>query len=195
MRLFVALEIPNEIRRLLDEGSRALRRELPKARWVGTDLMHLTLVFLGETDQALLSALHRELNTAFAGFSSFEMTVTGAGAFPPRGRSRVLWAGIDSTIGLDAVEGAAAKAIERAGVVLKERRSKRPYHPHVTLARCKTPWPRWATEKLQADFGDAHSRPFHVDHGTLIESELGRSGPRYTAVGTYPLKTAMEAAS
>ena len=57
MRLFIALEIPAETRQQLDESSRALRHELPSARWVRHELMHLTLVFLGETDRALLAEL------------------------------------------------------------------------------------------------------------------------------------------
>lgn len=187
MRLFVALEIPHEIQLRLAEGSRALREELPKARWVRADRMHLTLAFLGDTEPALLAELRGGLGRAFAAYPPLALTVTGVGAFPPRGRARVLWAGVEAGGDLAGLQGAVAAAVERA-TGKHEKRQRGGYHPHVTLARCRSPWPRWAVDKLQDGFGRDHSRLFRVEHGALIESTLGPDGPRYRTVEDFPLR-------
>lgn len=187
MRLFVAFEIPEEIRRRVEERTLELRSELPKARWVRGELMHLTLHFLGEVDPELLTPLQRELGTAFATGAPMELTVTGVGAFPPRGRAKVLWAGIETAGDLAGLQASVVAAARRAVGADDDRDRGRPFHPHLTLARCRRPWPRGAVERLAAGFGDDHSRPFTVDHGTLIESRLGPGGPRYRAVESYPL--------
>ena len=199
MRLFVALEIPEDVRRQLEAGSRELRPVLPKARWVRSELMHLTLVFLGETDRELVPELDLRLREAFAAYRPLALRVSELGAFPPRGRKRVLWAGVDADADLRTVQAAAEKAVERATGEAMKKKGK-PYHAHVTLARCQPPWPRSAVDRLAAGFGDDHSRPFRVAEGVLIESELPRPlggrgghpqrgvGPRYRTVSAYPLR-------
>ncbi len=191
MRLFVAIDIPSEIRDELERRTSALRPSLPKARWVKPRAMHLSLVFLGDTEEALLPELHRELGQAFAATEPMTMTIgvppeAGRrhviGAFPPRGRRRVLWAGIDAAGDLGGLQARVAEAVERAAGVEVERR---PFHPHLTLARCKPPWPPAAVERLASSFGDQPAGSFTADHGSLIASELLPSGARYRTLESY----------
>lgn len=184
MRLFVAIEIPSEIQRELERRAGVARSSVPKARWVRAEAMHLTLVFLGDTEEEKLPALHRELGTAFAATSPMTLTVAGVGAFPPRGRKRVLWTGVDADGDLGGLQARVAEAVERAAEIEVDRR---PYHPHLTLARCKPPWPPAAVERLASSFGDAPAGSFIAERGSLIASELRPSGARYTTVETYPL--------
>ncbi len=189
MRLFVAIEIPQEVRQQLVAGSRELRPHLPKARWVRPELMHLTLLFLGETDRERVPELDRRLGEAFASYRPLAIRVSGLGAFPPGGRKRVLWAGVDADGNLLGLQAAVEKAAERATGRRVAKKKAKPYHAHVTLARCQPPWPRSAFDRLAAGFGRAHSRPFRVAEGVLIESELRHgAGPRYRTAGTYPLR-------
>ncbi len=184
MRLFVAIEIPSEIRDQLERRTLAARKDLPSARWVKPRAMHLTLVFLGETDEARLPDLHRELGAAFAAVESMALTVGGAGAFPPRGRKRVLWAGVEAGGDLGGLQARVAEAVERAAGIEVERR---PYHPHITLARCKPPWPAAAAQRLATALGDQPAGAFGADRGSLIASELLPSGARYRTLESYPL--------
>ena len=187
MRLFVAIEVPSNIQHELERRVGAARPSSPKARWVKAKAMHLTLVFLGDTDPEKLPALHRELGAAFAAGEPMTLTVAGVGAFPLRGRKRVLWAGVDAEGDVGGLQARVAEAVERAAGVEVERR---PFHPHLTLARCKPPWPPSAVERLAATFGDAPVGSFTADHGSLIASELRPSGARYTTIETYPLGVA-----
>ena len=183
MRLFVALETPAEIQRELDRRCREARPELPKARWVKLEAMHLTLVFLGETDPER-PALDRELRAAFAGGEPMELRIGALGAFPPRGKRRVVWAGIEADGDLEGLHRRVATAVQRA-VGLEP--DGRPYRPHLTLARCKPPWPASAVERLISAFGPEPVGAYTVDHGCLISSQLHPAGARYKTVETYPL--------
>ncbi|MEE8524060.1 MAG: RNA 2',3'-cyclic phosphodiesterase [Thermoanaerobaculia bacterium] len=188
MRLFLAIEIPGEVQRLLADGHASLRAELPKARWVRSELMHLTLVFLGDTDPDLVETLARELTAAVADHAPMQLTVTQAGAFPPRGHARVLWAGLEADGDLEGLQTAVAGAAERTLGELTDGKQKQRFHAHVTLARCRPPWPRWAVEKLVAALArDRPPDPFPVTEVALIESALRPEGPRYRTVGAYPL--------
>ncbi len=193
MRLFVAIEVPSEIRlelerrisRLRASGATGnLRPRLPKARWVRPEAMHLTLAFLGETDPERLPELHRELGAAFAAGEPMALEVAGTGAFPPRGRKRVLWTGVEAAGDLGGLQARVAEAVERAAGVEVERR---PYHPHLTLARCKPPWPPSAVERFAGDFGEEPAGSFTAERGSLIASELHPRGARYRTVESYPL--------
>ncbi len=186
MRLFVALEVPPEVRRELDRRSRDLRAGLPKARWVRPEAMHLTLAFLGETDGERLPGLFEELAAAFRPGAAMELRVAGFGAFPPRGRVRVLWAGVETAGDLAGRQRRVVDAVGRAlGAPLEE--AGRPYHPHLTLARCRPPWPRPALRRLADALGSAAALPFAVADGALIESHLSPAGAHYEVLRRFPL--------
>lgn len=192
MRLFLAIEIPAEIQRLLADGTAGVRAELPKARWVRAELMHLTLAFLGDTEASQVAPLGRELTAAVANHAPMRMTLTQAGAFPPRGRATVLWAGLKADGDLEGLQQAVTVAVERALGKTAGGGKKLRFHPHVTVARCRPPWPRWAVEKFVAALaqdlpGPPTSHLFPVTEVVLIESELRPQGPRYRTVGAYPL--------
>jgi 2'-5' RNA ligase len=189
MRLFVAIEIPEYLRDELDRRARALRGKLPKARWVRPQGMHLTLSFLGETAPERLDELHRELAASCAESEAIGLRLNETGAFPPRGKARVLWAGLAGADGrpsaaLARLHTAVAAAVERAAGVVPD---SRPFHPHLTLARCSPPWPREALERFLGDFGPLPADAFTVAEGVLFESELRPDGARYRVVGSYPL--------
>lgn len=184
MRLFVAIEVPSEICLELERRTLALRSSLPRARWVKSGAMHLTLVFLGETDERRLPELHRELAAAFGAGEPMTLTIAEIGAFPPRGRKRVLWTGIEADGDLGELQARVAGAVERAAGVEVERR---PYHPHLTLARCKPPWAPAAVDRLAVDIGTEPLGDFVAEHGSLIKSELTPTGARYRTLEKYPL--------
>lgn len=193
MRLFVAVEIPESLRTELAERCQALRekprQELPKARWARPEAMHLTLSFLGETDPGRLPALHRELGPACAAVEPFELRLGDAGAFPIRGKARVLWTGLKAPDGkpsapLADLRQSVAGAVERAAEVEPDTR---PFHPHLTLARLKPPWGRSPLEYFQEAFGEPPGDAFPVAETVLFESELHPSGARYRRLGAYAL--------
>lgn len=129
MRLFIAIDLPAELKQALGKQ----RSDLPGARWVALEQIHLTLAFLGEVEESSLERLHAELSRIH--LSPFTLTFTGRGCFPNRQRPRVLWIGLAPHPHLTQLAAAVQSAILACGLPVEER----PFSPHITLARLKFP--------------------------------------------------------
>jgi 2'-5' RNA ligase len=128
VRLFVALEVPEDLRRRLAGVRERVGTPGGGLRWMSAATLHLTLRFLGETPSHLISVL----NEALAGVESERLLVRvrGLGFFPSQRAPRVLWARAESP-GL----GQLHDGIEAAAASRGWPRESRPFHPHLTLAR------------------------------------------------------------
>lgn len=185
MRLFIALEVPDPPRRDVRRRMDGVRDRLPRARWVDPDNIHLTLLFLGETAEGDVPALAAGLRQAFARCPPLEMRLVGGGTFPPGRPGRVAWVGVEAPEELMTLQADVTRAaVEALGFEPEER----PYHPHVTLARCPSPWRRDAVEKFTNAFTGPIGQPFVADHGILLESRLSPKGARYQPVEVFPVE-------
>ena len=95
MRLFLAIELPQEVKDRIDELQSELRPRLSSARWVPPSNVHVTLRFLGETSAAVAHRLGERFERELMSQAPFVLKFRGAGAFPSSARPRVLWVGID----------------------------------------------------------------------------------------------------
>lgn len=185
MRLFVALEIPEPARREVARRVAGVRDRLPRARWVDLEKIHLTLLFLGQTEADKVPVLSAKLRDAFAKHPAILVRLAGAGTFPPKRLARVAWIGLDAPEELAAIQAdAVAAAVDAVGFQPEDR----PYRPHVTLARCEPNWPRDSIDKFTAAFPGEIGPPFTVDRGVLMESKLSPKGARYSVVEELPLE-------
>ncbi len=132
MRAFVAIELPERLRRLVEDFAVAQRARLPKARWIPAANLHVTLAFLGEVDDLTLGRYCARLDDVASLHRQLRLRTDRAGAFPPRGRARVLWLGIGEDPELTSLQTGIADAI---GLAIDEQ----PFRPHVTMARCRRP--------------------------------------------------------
>ena len=184
MRLFVAIEVPEPVRREVRRRVDGVRDRLPRARWVDLENVHLTLLFLGETAEADVPALAAKLREAFARCPPLELRLADGGTFPPGRPARVAWVGLEAPEELQTLQADVTRAaVESLGFEPEDR----PYHPHVTLARCPDPWRRDAIDKFKNALTGNIGPPFVADHGVLLESKLSPKGARYPAVETFPL--------
>lgn len=192
MRTFVALEITEAVNVGLDALVSRWREELPPARWLPATSRHLTLVFLGALGEAALAPLDRELATVCSEQPPLALALAGCGAFPEKGRARVLWIGLRPSEALDRLQRELARACRQLGFEIDER----PFFPHLTLARCRRPWPARAIERWRHAAGEAlaASPPwggFDVDRTCLFESLPAPRGVQYRVVRSYPLTRGM----
>jgi 2'-5' RNA ligase len=179
-RLFIAIEMPSAIRQTVFDHIARLRQTEPKinASWSRENNLHLTLKFLGDTPTAKVQAVADAVRDVAQRFKSFDLTVGGCGAFPAKGRPQVLWIGINDANGnlfnlhrkLDAECG-------RLGF----EREKRPFHPHLTIARLRNSEGSRRATQLHAEmtFPPQHVQ---VSEIVLFRSELLSEGPRHTAI-------------
>lgn len=184
MRAFVAVELPAAVRDEVARRADAVSSDLPAARWVRRESLHLTLHFLGEVTPKAVERLAGPLGEACARTPVLTAGLAGGGCFPPRRPARVAWAGIGPVEPLCALQARVAAAVDRPLGLEPERR---PFSPHVTVARCRRPWPRAAVERFERAFAGAVGGPFEVRSAALMESRLGPSGARYRRVAAYPL--------
>lgn len=190
MRLFIALEIPEPVRREVARRVAGLRERLPRARWVDPEMLHVTLAFLGETAPDKVPALAAKLREACAPHPTLDLRLASGGTFPPKRPARVAWIGMQAPEDLAAVQAAVVgAAVEAVGFEPEER----PFRAHVTLARCDPPWPRDAVEKFAAAFPGEVGQPFVADRIVLMQSKLSPKGARYTVVEAFPLEAPGEA--
>ena len=187
MRLFLAIDLPAEVRNTLSRAVAALQRQLPPARWARVEGIHLTLVFLGETDERLLGGLDTALTPVFAEVPAFDLALHGAGCFPPGGAARVAWVGVESTGDLGALAKRCALAVSE---VTGKPPEERAFHAHLTLARCDPRWPRAAAERFVTAATPLASGAFGASEGVLFESQLRPQGALYTPLRRYPLRGA-----
>lgn len=184
IRLFLALDLPEEHRAEIGRRAARLKGELPPARWVPPENLHLTLVFVGATEEEAVPGLLEAVAPAFAGGGPLTLRVSGGGTFPPARPARVAWVGLD---GGSALLGLHRRVAEAAAHRLGLEPERRPFHPHATLARPRRPWGRRASEALARAFEGGVGEPFPVTEGVLYRSELSPRGARYTAVERFPL--------
>jgi RNA 2',3'-cyclic 3'-phosphodiesterase len=171
-RLFIALDLPNELRATLA----AARIDTETWRPVREEALHVTLAFLGdrpETDVATIAPI------ITAEHAAPELTVGHVLLLPPR-RPRVLTVTLaDPTGALRDLHARVTSALEAAGLYTRE---SRPFRPHVTLARLR---PRTRPPR-QVPLDIAHT-PFHGRSLTLYASRLHPGGARYEALITTSL--------
>ena len=149
---------------------------------------HITLKFLGDIEFERADKMIEALRAAHEGASTFDVSAGEFGVFPHATRASVLWWGVND--GYDALSDAASRtdsALEPLGF----QRERRPYVPHMTLARFREPvnlttWLDDANAQLSAGELQPYA-PFIARELTLIHSDLRREGPVYSPLATYPL--------
>jgi 2'-5' RNA ligase len=185
MRLFVALNPPEAVKRLIHDGTLSLREAGLPARWVpGCDL-HLTLKFLGEIREQRLAATREALCEAVSGCPAFDLHLEGVGAFPSLRRPRVIWLGVEATLPLRALK----HDIEHAFAQLGIERESRAFHPHVTLGRVNDRAQAGQFRELERLAGRIVVQgSFRVESVDLMRSRLTPQGARYTIESRAPLE-------
>ena len=178
LRLFVAVDVPAEIRTVLDTQLTPARSTLPAGRWSPVENWHITLKFLGSTPESRLPWVEERIALAARVRAPFRSRILGMGTFPTgRRRARVLWAGLDDPE--DAFAGlSAALDASMAPEFEIERRSPT---PHLTVARWDPP-AQMPNEMPQVD-----SPAFVVDRLVLYRSHLRRPAPVYESLTAFPL--------
>jgi 2'-5' RNA ligase len=177
MRLFVAVDLPDEVREVLRGGLGPLKRDQPPARWVRPEGMHLTLKFLGEQPPELVESLDTTASAALAGLCPVTVRLGGGGYFPHDRRPRVAWVG-GQAAGLETW----AQALEDAAASVGVPREARAFSIHITLARLERPWGVQPAEHFLVQVGKWRFPEFVAREAVLFQSELRPSGAVYTAL-------------
>jgi 2'-5' RNA ligase len=179
LRLFVAIEIPGDAKDAVEAAFAPWREAFPKARWVPRENLHVTLKFLGRTWPRLTDWVPERVQETVSGFEPFDTRLLGVGSFPSAKRGRAIWAGFDDgDQRLTELAGAIDAALDD-----EFEPEKRPFHPHLTVARSDPPL------KLPSTYTGTglESAEWEVDHVVLFRSHLRRPAPVYEPLVRFPL--------
>ena len=185
MRLFIAIELPPQIKQGIAKVQEGLRKAGANAGWTRPEGIHLTLKFLGEVPELKVKEILQALSGAAQGFGNLNLDVAGAGAFPNMKTPRVLWLGVTGDV---EKLGLLQAVVEDAMVKLGFEQEERKFSPHLTLARIKFPKPRDNWQQKIESIEDVKLGGFEADRVSLMKSELKREGAVYTEVGKVELQ-------
>ena len=179
-RLFLAVPLTDEMKAgLATHLLEATQNQPLPGRPVAPPSWHLTLRFLGGTDEVAFDRLVAALAQAEAG-SPFSLAFGGLGAFPRAARATVLWLAIKEGVGrLEELATLAEQASQHAGFSPEDR----PFHPHLTLSRIR---PHQDVRPLIEKVPPFPGR-LPVDRIVLYRSHLGRGGAKYEELEVFPL--------
>ena len=178
MRLFIAIELSDEVRGALAEVQAGMRKWSQLVRWVDPAQLHMTLKFLGEMPESKVEAVNQALANAASLVPPFELALADCGCFPPRGAARIAWVGAAEATGRLA---ALVEAVEAGIAPLGYPREERPFSPHLTVGRIRDDR---SGGQLRSAIQAAKVRAVRqaVDHVTLMQSQLSPQGASYSVV-------------
>jgi 2'-5' RNA ligase len=179
MRLFIAVNIPDEIKEKISAFQQELRKLDCDIKWVNVENLHLTLKFIGEASPEKVDDIESSMKESVSDLKPFRVDFYGAGVFPDIHRPRVVWVGI--TEGADSLKGIASKLetlLEAVGIKKEERE----FSAHATVGRVRSSRNTIALVKKLIEFekaGPSGFGSFVVDKICLMQSILHPQGPEY----------------
>jgi 2'-5' RNA ligase len=183
MRLFVAVNLPSEIRERLAAAQDRLRRAQADVSWVRAENIHVTLKFLGETEEKRLDRIRPALHEVTRAGAPFPMEVSGVGSFGGR-IPQVVYVGVGKGAEpLTELAGRIEAALGGVGFP-KERRG---FTAHLTLGRVRSPRNAEALLAALEEFRAEKFGTLTAMHFDLMQSELRPTGSVYTVLDRFPL--------
>lgn len=129
--IFVGIQVPGVIGETLSTWANEYRNQIPLKQWTHQQDFHITLAFLGDSNQGNLTLLKESFTKIAETALGFKLQITGTGIFGNPKTPRVLWAGVEKEAGLFQLQKDIYSACKNAGYKLDER----PYKPHITLGK------------------------------------------------------------
>jgi 2'-5' RNA ligase len=179
MRLFVAVPVPEKIKeRIAELGKEIIGDSANGIVPVKPQNMHLTLKFIGETDESNVKELEQKLSNVQA--PKFNCKLRGVGVFPNESYVRVVWVGVESNNALECL----AKKIMDALKGCEGHGQDEEFSAHLTIARVKKKLDvrAFLQKHKNEEFGS-----FEVSEFYLMQSVLKPSGPEYKVIATFKL--------
>ncbi len=203
VRAFLAIQLDEAARRAIGRLQQALKTTLAideaaavRLRWVQPDTFHLTLKFLGDIPEPQVPLIKRALADCCAGAAPTTLTFEQLGVFPSLRAPRVLWIGAPTAAGGSASLSALAAAIDQALVPLGFPAERKPFQPHLTLARIREGGPMLGQLLTRTGLlarpaaslvGGTDGVACPVARVHLMRSELQPAGPRYSPLWSLEL--------
>jgi len=175
-RGFIAIEInvPSKIVEIENE----IRKTGANVKLVKPENMHLTLKFLGDTNEELIDEIEKIMKESVEGIEPFNIQLKGTGVFPNPNYIKVIWIGIQNGEQIIPIAQKIDEKISKLGF----KKEKRKFSPHLTIGRVKSAKNKDKLIKIIEKYRDVQFTDLKVEFLKLIKSELTPKGPIYTTI-------------
>jgi len=182
-RIFIAVkaEAGPELQKTLATFKSVLAAE--RIKWADPANIHLTLAFLGDTEEGKIKSLSGMLKERCRDFGEFSFQLKGTGVFRSLRDARVIWIGIESSDKLNKLNEQIAEGLKENGFRLEER----VFRPHITIGRIKSLRETENLKVLIASYSEKAIQRVDVNEVILYESILMPTGPLYKPLGKFRL--------
>jgi 2'-5' RNA ligase len=184
IRSFLALDPPEEILQEIGMVQKRLQKLLyGDIRWVRPEGIHLTLKFFGDIAENDVANIAAVVERAVEGVEPFALAISGAGVFPDQRRPRVLWLGMNGDVARLLIF---QKELERSLQGIGFAPEERPFRPHLTLGRIRSPKGLTGLARV-LEKGEGYAAGRFIASGLgLFQSELTPRGALYTRLKWFP---------
>jgi len=182
-RIFIALKVnaENELLKMISSFKEVLRND--SVKWTHIENIHITLVFLGATQESTINEIIPVLSEKCSGYGSFQLILSGCGIFRSLSDPRIIWTGIQHSDKLTALNTSIISGLKGLNIKLEER----PYNPHLTVGRIKSINDVRLLESLLVVYRNTVLQNVYVGEVILYESILLPSGPVYKPLAKFSL--------
>lgn len=183
MRCFIAIDLPEEIKRQIGNVINLAAPLSKDIKWVPYENIHMTLKFLGEVKEDTLPEIEQKLRDICSVHAPFSISVRGTGAFPNEKNPNVIWIGVDKSDRLKSLYLDIDNSLSEAGFEKESRK----HSPHLTIGRVKN---RKDILQVMNGLNEFKSKLFgNVDivEVHLMKSILKPSGAEYSKVCSFRL--------
>ncbi|GGA54245.1 RNA 2',3'-cyclic phosphodiesterase [Kroppenstedtia guangzhouensis] len=182
-RLFIAIPLPDAQKEMLARQCELMAKEWSFKKWVHPSDYHLTLQFLGACTFRQTREVQQNLKKLSPRLHPFHLSIEGIGQFGVPTRPRILWAGVEGNLEyLHLLYSHVIQAVESLGFP----REKRPYRPHITLAK-KYRFNDFPHQTMNRQFQPDFDRSqWTVEELVLYETHIYRS-PMYQPRAVFRL--------
>ncbi len=175
-RGFIAIEVDSFPK--IIELENEIKNSGAMVKLVEPQNIHITLKFLGDTNENLIEKIEEILRTSVQDIKPFEISLRGAGFFPNQNYIKVIWIGIENTEQL----GQIAYKIDDQTSKLGFDREKRKFSAHLTIARVKSAKNKDKLIQIIEKYKEIEFGKIIVNSIKLKQSELTPKGPIYTTL-------------
>jgi 2'-5' RNA ligase len=152
-------------------------------KWTNLDNIHITLAFLGDTEEDKIKVISSKLKERCERSGNFELYIRGTGVFRNLNDPRIIWAGIEPSEKLTVLINTIINGLNEAGLIIE----KRPFKPHLTLGRIKYLNDKQVLEHLMDKYQNAEIQTVPVNEVIIYESILKPTGSLYKPIVIFKL--------
>jgi 2'-5' RNA ligase len=182
-RIFIALKVnaENELLKMISSLKDKLRND--SVKWTNIDNIHITLAFLGDTQECTIDEIFPVLSKKCSGYGSFQLILSGCGVFRSFSDPRIIWTGIQPSDELTGLYSSIISGLKELNIKLEDR----PYNPHLTVGRIKHINDIRILESLIVKYKNTELQKVNADEVILYESILLPTGPLYKPLAKFSL--------